>query len=216
MNSLNQQLPMTRRPEQDGLVVDRDKAVAERRWVPGEPGVWALIFTDLGIFTVYFIEVMYQWGDKPDIFAAGHAAISLTAGILNTFFLLTASLFVALGVQTMRVGKVALTERLFLISGLSGVAFIANKFFEWSDKLDHGHTPQSDVFFQLYYIITGIHLLHVLIAMTLLWFMRRRVGQIVGSGPTPRQSRFIENCATYWHMVDLLWLGIFALFYLMR
>jgi nitric oxide reductase NorE protein len=115
----------------------------------------------------------------------------------------------------MRVGRVGLTERLFLIAGVSGAAFIVNKFFEWSDKVAHGHTPQSDNFFQLYFIITGIHLLHVLIAMTLLFFMRKRVGQIVGA-PTPRQSRFIENCATYWHMVDLLWLGIFALFYLMK
>jgi nitric oxide reductase NorE protein len=139
----------------------------------------------------------------------------LTAGILNTFFLLTASLFVALGVQTMRQGRVQLTERLFVVSGLSGGAFVVNKVFEWSDKVHHGYTPQSDIFFQLYFIITGIHLLHVLIAMTLLWFMRKRVGLIVGT-PTPRQSRFVENCATYWHMVDLLWLGIFALFYLMR
>lgn len=214
MNSHIKELPSTRWAAQNGLVTNRDEAVAKRRWVPGEPGIWALIFTDLLIFTVYFIEVMRQWGEKPDVFAAGHHTINLTAGILNTFFLLTASLFVALGVQTMRVGRVQLTERLFLVSGLSGMAFVANKFFEWSDKIHHGHTPQSDVFFQLYFVITGIHLLHVLIAMTLLSFMRKRVGQIVGA-PTPRQSRFIENCATYWHMVDLLWLGIFALFYLM-
>jgi nitric oxide reductase NorE protein len=73
--------------------------------------------------------------------------------------------------------------------------------------------PLTDNFFQLYFVITGIHLLHVCIAMTLLWFVRRRAAQVVGT-PTPDQSRFIENCATYWHMVDLLWLGILALFYL--
>lgn len=63
-------------------------------------------------------------------------------------------------------------------------------------------------------LITGIHLAHVLIGMTLLMFMRRRAAQVVGV-PRPQQARFVENCATYWHMVDLLWLGILALFYLM-
>ncbi len=215
MSTNVKQLPSMRWASQNGLHANRDEAVAQGRWVPGEPGIWALIFTDLLIFTVYFIEVMLKWGAKPDIFAAGHHAISLTAGILNTFFLLTASLFVALGVQTMRVGQVRLTERLFFVAGISGAAFIVNKFFEWSDKIAHGYTPQSDNFFQLYFIITGIHLVHVVIAMTLLYFMRKRVGRIIGA-PTPRQSRFIENCASYWHMVDLLWLGIFALFYLMK
>lgn len=215
MSTNVKQLPSMRWASQNGLHANRDEAVRQGRWVPGEPGIWALIFTDLLIFTVYFIEVMLRWIDKPDVFAAGHHAISLTSGILNTFFLLTASLFVALGVQTMRVGRVQLTERLFFIAGISGSAFIVNKFFEWSDKVGHGHTPQSDNFFQLYFIITGIHLVHVIIAMTLLFFMRKRAGQIIGA-PTPRQSRFIENCATYWHMVDLLWLGIFALFYLMK
>jgi nitric oxide reductase NorE protein len=191
----------------------RAKAVAERRWVPGEAGVWALIFTDLTVFTVYFIDVMLQWRQHPDMFARGHAATSLTAGILNTFFLLTASLFIALGVQTVRTGKVDSAQRLFLGGGVAGAAFIVNKYFEWSVKLDHGHTPLTDNFFQLYFVITGIHLLHVCIAMTLLWFVRRRAAQVVGT-PTPDQSRFIENCATYWHMVDLLWLGILALFYL--
>jgi nitric oxide reductase NorE protein len=198
----------------DGLP-ERDEAIAQRRWVPGEPGIWALILTDLGIFTVYFIDFMREWNKGPGAFAAGHEAMDLTAGILNTFFLLTASLFVALGVQTLRQGRVDLTRRLFLGAGLFGAAFVANKYIEWSDKIKHGHTPQTDAFFQLYFIITGVHLLHVLIAMTLLWFMWRRTGQVVAS-PTPQQSRFVENCATYWHMVDLLWLGILALFYLMR
>ncbi|MCV7099883.1 cytochrome c oxidase subunit 3 [Mycobacterium palustre] len=193
---------------------DRKTAIAERHWVPGEVGIWALIFTDLGVFTVYFIDIMLQWRQHPDLFARGHAAVSLSAGILNTFFLLTASLCVALGVQTLREGKVDPAQRLFVGAGLAGVAFIVNKYFEWSAKLDHGHTPLTDNFFQLYFIITGIHLLHVCIAMTLLRFMRRKAAQVVGE-PTPDQSRFVENCATYWHMVDLLWLGILALFYLM-
>lgn len=197
----------------DGLM-DRDEALAARRWVPGEPGIWALILTDLGVFTVYFIITMYQWRTHQDVFAAGHESLSLTTGILNTFFLLTASLFVALGVHILRQGRGAEARRLFLGAGVCGTAFVVNKYFEWSGELAHGHGPHTSVFFQLYFVITGIHLAHVLIAMTLLGFMRRRAAQVVGA-PRPKQARFVENCASYWHMVDLLWLGILALFYLM-
>ena len=195
-------------------VSDREEAVKSRRWVPGEPGIWALILTDLGIFTTYFIVFMAEWIRDPEVFANGHDAIHLSAGILNTFFLLTASFFVALAVQTLRQGMVVKCQRLLLGAGLCGVAFVVNKYLEWSDKLASGHHPSDDIFFQLYFIITGIHLLHVLIAMVLLAFMSRRASRVVGA-PTPQQSRFVENCASYWHMVDLLWLGILALFYLM-
>jgi nitric oxide reductase NorE protein len=192
---------------------DRDAAVEARRWVPGEPGIWALILTDLLIFAFYFITFMLQWHDHPTVFAHGREELNLNIGILNTFFLLTASLFVALGVQTLRRGETKLTQRLFLGAAFSGSAFIVDKIIEWSREVNHGFTPKTDVFFQMYYMMTGIHLAHVLIAMTLLFFMRRRAQAVVGL-PTPKQSRFVENCATYWHMVDLLWLGILALFYL--
>jgi nitric oxide reductase NorE protein len=197
----------------DGLT-DRDEDLAARRWVPGEPGIWALIFTDLGVFTVYFVITMFQWRTHPDAFAMGHGSLSLTTGILNTFFLLTASLFVARGVHILRQGRSVVARRSFLGAGVCGAAFVVNKYFEWSAELAHGHGPHTNVFFQLYFVITGIHLAHVLIAMTLVGFMRLRAAQVVGA-PTPKQSRFVENCATYWHMVDLLWLGILALFYLM-
>ena len=205
--------PRTQAPGDDGLE-DRGTALAARRWVPGEPGIWALIFTDLGVFTFYFIITMFQWRTHPDVFALGHESLSLTFGILNTCFLLTASLFVALGVHILRQGRVELTRRMFLGAGICGAAFVVNKYFEWSGELAHGHGPHTNVFFQLYFVITGIHLAHVLIAMTLLGFMRLRAAQVVGA-PTPKQARFVENCATYWHMVDLLWLGILALYYLM-
>ena len=205
--------PTLRPPGDDGLE-DREAALAARRWVPGEAGIWALIFTDLGVFTVYFIITMYQWREHPEAFALGHGSLSLTIGILNTFFLLTASLFVALGVHILRTGRSETARKVLLGAGACGAAFVVNKYFEWSGELAHGHGPHTNVFFQMYFVITGIHLVHVLIAMTLLMFMRRRAAQVVGA-PSPKQARFVENCATYWHMVDLLWLGILALFYLM-
>jgi len=192
----------------------REEEVHARKWVPGEPGIWALILTDLGVFTTYFVIFMVEWRQHPELWAEGHASISLASGILNTFFLLTASFFVALGIQTMRLGRIRLTQQLFFGAAISGALFVGNKYLEWSDKINAGHDPNDSAFLQMYFVITGIHLAHVLIAMVLLSFMWRRVRDVKGE-PTPHQARFIENCATYWHMVDLLWLGILALFYLM-
>lgn len=202
---------MTTRAED---LVDRELAVASKKWVPGEAGIWALILTDLGVFTVYFLSFMYVWAHNRQMFADGHAATSLTAGILNTCFLLTASMFVALGVHKIRLGLVVQTRRLFALAGVAGAAFVVTKYFEWSSEISHGHTPQTNSFFQMYFVLTGFHLVHVLIAMTLLRLMWGRAAQVSGR-PTFQQARFIENCASYWHMVDLLWLVLLALFYLM-
>lgn len=199
-------------------LIPRHEALAQKRWVPGEPGIWALILTDLSGFTVYFIVTMRAWHDHPAQFAAGRAALHLNIGILNTFFLLTASLLVALGVHHLRDGKTALTHRLLTGAGLCGGAFMVSKAFEWGGEIAAGYSPFTDVFFQLYFILTGIHLAHVVIATILIRFMRLRVGEIqLISGGTPnlKQARFMENSASYWHMVDLLWLVILALFYLM-
>lgn len=205
---------MAPRSVDNATQLDREVAIATKTYVPGEAGIWALILTDLGVFTVYFVSFMYEWARNRQTFAAGHAAISLPVGILNTFFLLSASMFVALGVQRIRLGLVSQTRRLFGLAGVAGAAFVINKYFEWSHELSRGHTPRTDTFFQMYYVLTGFHLVHVLIALILLRLMWGRAGKVTGA-PTYPQARFIENCASYWHMVDLLWLVLLALFYLM-
>jgi len=183
------------------------------RWVPGEVGIWGFILTDMAVFGMYFGVFAYQRTQQPEVFAHGRQLASLPAGVLNTFLLLTASLFMALAVQFIRGGRAGTGKAMLLGTGLCGAGFVVNKYFEWSAKVAAGYTPLSDNFFQLYFILTGIHLVHVVVAMVVLvylWRMAIRVQHL----PTPRQSRFIENGASYWHMVDLIWLGLLALFYL--
>lgn len=194
---------------------DDSRRPARNRWVPGEVGIWSFILTDMSVFGIYFVVFASYWAQEPEVFSAGHHALSLNAGVLNTILMLTASLFVALAMLQVRQGRVPATQRLLAASGLCGLGFMVNKYFEWSAKVDAGHTPRSDHFFQMYFVFTGVHLLHVLIAMVLLALMirtTRRVNVI----PNRTQTRVLENCASYWHLVDLLWLGLFALLYLMN
>jgi nitric oxide reductase NorE protein len=196
-----------------GEMSDRDAAIAAKRWIPGEVGIWVFLLTDMSVFAVYFCIFLYQRGQEPLAFAQGHEVMSKPFGAFNTFLMLTASLFVALAVQVIRQGKGVMGRKLLLGAGVCGAAFIVNKFFEWNSKIDAGFTPNTNHFFQLYYILTAVHLLHVVVAMVVLCFLWRLAGQVVRV-PTLLQARFLENGASYWHLVDLLWLVLFALFYL--
>src|SRR6516225_2117950 len=191
----------------------RREPQALKRRVPGEAGIWAFILTDMSVFAIYFIVFAYSRWQQPQVFLDGRHLTSLPAGVLNTFFMLTASLFVALAVQSTRQGRRATSQLLLLGAGLCGTGFVINKYFEWGAKVAAGYTPLSDNFFQLYFILTGIHLLHVVVALVVLAYMSRMVKR-TQHVPTSSQIRFIENGASYWHMVDLIWLGLFALFYL--
>jgi nitric oxide reductase NorE protein len=183
--------------------------------VPGELGIWAFLCADLIVFTLYFVTFLWERGHARDVFAAGSHTLHLTIGVINTLVLLTSSLFVALATQAVRNGK-GLAGRKFIAGAFAGgLVFIVNKPIEWIDKVQHGLTPHTDNFFQLYYMMTGLHLLHVIVGMVVLTFLWRLAGR-VQSMPTERQVRFLESGATYWHLVDLIWLVLFALFYLLK
>jgi nitric oxide reductase NorE protein len=186
-----------------------------KREVPGEVGIWAFIFCDLSIFSLYFVTFLYERGVDRAAFAAGSEALNLTIGLVNTLVLLTSSLFVALAVQALREGNGASAQRYVLGAAAGGLMFIINKPIEWMTKLGEGLGPQHDHFFQLYYMMTGLHLLHVVVGMVVLTGMWRLAREL-RKAPTPRQTRFFENGATYWHLVDMIWLVLFALFYLLR
>ncbi|BBY83130.1 cytochrome c oxidase subunit 3 [Mycolicibacterium pulveris] len=184
--------------------------------VPGEVGIWTFVLTDLTVFTFYFVTFFYQRGQHPADFHAGASHLSIARGTANTVALLTASLFVAVATHLVREGNTRLARILFGAAALCGAAFIANKPFEWLHELDAGFGPHHDNFFQLYYMLTGLHLAHVIVAMAVLYFVVRATGQIRGGHVTPRHRRFVENGATYWHLVDAIWLILFAVFYLVR
>ncbi|MGW6456623.1 cytochrome c oxidase subunit 3 [Streptomyces sp. NPDC055078] len=184
-------------------------------WIPGEPGIWVFVVGDLSVFTVYFVMFMIERRHQPLEFARGHAAMNTAWGLANTFLLLTASLAIALAVQACRAADWRTARRLVLGTGACGLLFIVNKGFEWTTEARAGHTPRSDDFFQMYYMLTGVHMLHVVIAMIILSRMWHHTGG-PAEAPTPRRLRFLENGAAFWHLTDAAWLILFTLFYLVR
>ena len=137
--------------------------------------------------------------------------LNISIGVLNTLMLLASSWFIARSVHAARTGEHSAALRLTRFGGLCGVAFILIKAYEWSTEVSQGHTISSNDFFMFYYMLTGVHLFHVLLGLLILGIVAREL-----RNPRRRRMFMIESGATYWHMVDLLWIVIFALLYVMR
>lgn len=181
-----------------------------RGHLPGESSMWFFVIGDLLIFAFYFVVYMYYRGQNHEMFLDSQAKLNTDIGAVNTVVLLTSSLFVALGTWAARTGKTADAYRLLTLALLCGAAFPVLKAFEYIPEVLAGLTPGTNLFFMFYFVMTGMHLCHVFLGLAILYFVVRNVR----SG-RPRMS-LIETGATYWHMVDLLWIVLFALLYLMR
>jgi nitric oxide reductase NorE protein len=179
----------------------------------GEAGIWVFVIGDMTVFALFFAVLMYTRGHEPAVFLSGRRSLSRDLGVVNTLLLLTSSLLVAAGLRGTRQPGPARGRALPFLGALGcGICFVAVKVVEWSRELRAGHTPGTNDFYQYYFMYTGIHLLHVFIGMVLLVRMAL-ASRTAAFGQ--RERRLAETGAVFWHMVDLLWLMLFALFYLM-
>ena len=179
-----------------------------RGHLPGDGHMWVMVLGDLVIFGGYFVIFMIYRAMNPDEFLRAQQHLAINIGVLNTVILLSSSWFVARAVLATRAARYETAIRLVRTGGALGVAFMVVKSYEWFVKIRAGHT-NSEMFFSFYYVITGVHLVHVLIGLIVL-------GVLVRELRTRRRPSMVESGAVYWHMVDLLWIVIFGLLYVMR
>ncbi|GAA5054618.1 cytochrome c oxidase subunit 3 [Nocardia callitridis] len=183
---------------------------AESRALPADPHLWVFVLGDLVIFSVYFVVYMIDRNRHQGAFLASQQHLHQGIGALNTVLLLASSLFVAHAVTAARAGRYRRAIGTTMLAGGCGVLFTVTKAGEWTAEIGAGHTFPSSDFFMYYYMLTGIHLFHVVLGLVFL-------GVVVLELRGPRKRRaVIETGAVYWHMVDLLWLLIFALLYVLR
>lgn len=176
-------------------------------------GVLTFIMADLTVFALLFVSFLVDRHKQLDLFIQSAFQLDIWLGLLNTLILVTSGLFVVFAVRAAERGVGRITRRWLLCSFLVGAGFGVNKVLEYSAKLDQGFTMLSNDFYMYYYVLTFTHFLHFLggmAALSFLWFT-------TGSGRvSKKQSGNIEAVALYWHMVDLLWIFIFPLLYLLR
>lgn len=180
--------------------------------VPGEAGIWIFILGDMSLYATLFGSFMVDRSKDPAVFDAASATLHTAFGAINTLLLLTSSLVVALGIRSLRTGigrKHA--PKLFAVAIACALGFVLNKYLEYHALLSDGHDPTDNAFYTYYYILTGIHLTHLLAGTGVLVFLYRISRKPVFS---QRDLRAAESGASFWHVVDLLWIVLFPLLYL--
>ena len=189
--------------------------------VGGRAGMWLFIGTELILFGgLFLLYSMYRFKHASD-FHVGSMELSRFFGTLNTCVLITSSFTVALAIHMLR-GKKIKTAVVFVLSTIGfACTFLIVKAFEWAEKFHHGLYPKAAalmgkpkgeiLYFGLYYMMTGLHAVHVIVgigvlSVVLLMVKRGRI--------TPDRPIVLENAGLYWHLVDVIWIFLFPLFYL--
>ncbi|MCD2194604.1 cytochrome c oxidase subunit 3 [Actinomycetospora endophytica] len=177
---------------------------------PGETGIWIFVLGDMVVFAVCFVVLAVTYAHDRAAYAADQQALHLGLGIVNTVVLVTTSLTMALAVRAARLARPRTAVRLVVATMAGAVVFAAVKVVEYTDLVVAGHTARSDDFFLYYFCFTGLHLLHVVIGLAVLGGVLRIVRRpVLGRA----DLSLVESGASYWHMVDLLWLVLFGLLY---
>ena len=184
-------------------------------------GMWFFLFTEMILFGGLFLLYSVYRTQNPDSFHAAARELDLILGTANTFILITSSLTMALSLSALQNGNRRASLFFLGMTVLLGGIFLVNKYVEWGTKIHHGIYPNAPsllsrghgeiLFFGLYYVMTGLHGLHVLAGIVLLSFMF--VPVVRGTMSSANCGR-LENSGLYWHLVDMVWIYLFPMFYL--
>jgi nitric oxide reductase NorE protein len=198
-------------PGMDKQRASTDTAV--RPHIPGEVGIWVFVLGDMCAFAVFFNIFMLYRAKDVELFAQSQSQLNQNYGAINTLLLLASSWFVVRAMSAARSLDTRRAPRYFEAAIACGFGFMVVKYLEWSEKITHGVTVITNDFFSFYYMLTGIHFLHVIFGMLLLFFLRAKSKKGL---ETAGDLVALESGATYWHMVDVLWIVLFPLIYLLK
>jgi len=186
-------------------------------------GMWVFLVTEVLFFGGLFATYMIYRNWYPDAFAAASHELDVTLGTVNTIVLITSSLTMALAVHAAQLGQRKLLMMFLILTMILGAVFLGIKSVEYYHKFVEHHVPGSgfqfekeyfrhaQLFFSLYFVMTGLHALHMIIGigimLVMLWWSWN--GTI-----TEEYSSPIEISGLYWHFVDIVWIFLFPLLYL--
>jgi len=188
-------------------------AIGPRRYPPGDLAIWIFILAELGVFAVIFAAYAFARSADVALFNAYQDTLDRRAALINTLALITASYFVVRALAAIRMADRDACVRWLLAALGMGLLFVLVKGSEYAHHFEQGVTLSTNTFYMFYLSLTFFHFMHVVLGMIILGAVaiKARAG-----GYSPQQHTGVETGASYWHMVDLVWLILFPLIYVMR
>jgi len=187
---------------------------------PGDFAIWIIIYVELITFALLFLGYAFSRRVDIELFNGSQEILSQTSGFINTFILITSSYFVVKAVKSIKsmdkdsIEKFnAQASKWLLFAIMCGASFLIIKITEFSHIFGLGINLSTNTFFMFYILLTGFHFMHVLLGSVILFNIYQKTKIF---GYTPDEHRGFETGASYWHMVDLLWIILFPLIYIIR
>lgn len=185
----------------------------EDQALPGDFAIWIFIFAEMLAFGVLFIAYAFTRAQDVALFNEAQLTLNRTTGMINTLLLITSSYFVVRAVSAIRRDQSAACARWLTGAWLLGGAFVAIKAAEFYEKFAAGISLSSNAFYMFYLSLTFFHFMHVLMGMVILACVILKAKR---GGYSRHDHVGVETGASFWHMVDLLWIILFPLVYVIR
>jgi cytochrome c oxidase subunit 3 len=186
-------------------------------------GMWLFLYTEILLFGGLFLVYMVYRQLNADAFLIASFNLNVWMGTFNTVLLLTSSMTIAMSITAVQKGEYKRSINLMLLTILAALGFMVVKYFEWGAKFEHGLFPGMDhfqalpngerLYFYLYFFMTGLHVLHVIIGAIFIGFV---INGVKRGTITSEKYSHAENSGLYWHLVDLIWIYLFPLLYLIH
>jgi len=181
--------------------------------IPGSLAIWAAILAEMSEFAIMFIVYFLAKVHNPELFAAGPEKLNTLAGTVNTLLMLTSSFFVVRALIAIRNNKPVTSTRWLWGAVAAGMLYLVIKYFEYQWNASQGLNTETNIFYGVYYYVTFNHFLHVgWGSAAIIWVIYRLNTGVY----TQQDHEGFLNVAVYWHMIDLAWITIFPLLYVIR
>jgi nitric oxide reductase NorE protein len=183
------------------------------RHPPGDLAIWIFILAELMVFAVFFAAYAFARSNHVELFDQFQATLDRDAALVNTVALLTSSYFVIRGVVAAREGENRVCARWFWAAFAMGCLFLVVKGMEYAHHFGEGVRLSTNQFYMFYLSLTFFHFMHVIMGMVIIAAVAFKAA---AGGYSLQDHVGVETGASYWHMVDLVWLILFPLVYIMR
>lgn len=187
--------------------------LSERRYPPGDLALWIFILAELLVFGVFFSAYAFTRANNVELFNTFQPTLDTNSALINTLALITSSYFVMRSVAAIREGNSQHCFRWLLAAMFMGIIFLVVKSGEYVHHYDEGINMRTNLFYMFYLSLTFFHFMHVIMGMVILGAVALKAKQ---GGYSADDHVGVESGASYWHMVDIVWLVLFPLVYIMH